>query len=65
MQFNNVSEFIYRIVSDLYGIELVNYLDDFIVIASSKEEGQWTQSMVINSLPDYRKRIFFDMKLVP
>ena len=50
MQFNKVSEFIYRILSYLYGIEIVNYLDDFIVIASSKEEAQWAQNMVINTL---------------
>ena len=37
MQFNKVSEFIYSILSDLYGIQIVNYLDDFIVVASSKE----------------------------
>ena len=45
MQFNKVSEFIYSILSDLYGIQIVNYLDDFIVVASSKEEAQWAQNM--------------------
>ena len=50
MQFNKVSEFIYNILSDLYGIQIVNYLDDFIVLASSKEEAQWAQNMVINTL---------------
>ena len=50
MQFNKVSEFIYSILSDLYGIQIVNYLDDFIVVASTKEEAQWAQSMVINIL---------------
>ena len=50
MQFNKVSEFIYSILSNLYGIQIVNYLDDFIVVASSKEEAQWAQNMVINIL---------------
>ena len=50
MQFNKVSEFVYSILSDLYGIQIVNYLDDFIVVASSKEEAQWAQNMVINTL---------------
>ena len=47
MQFNKVSEFVYNILSDLYGIQIVNYLDDFI---SSKGETQWAQNMVINTL---------------
>ena len=50
MQFNKVSEFMYNILSDLYGIQIVNYLDDFIVLASSEEEAQWAQNMVINTL---------------
>ena len=50
MQFNKVSKFVYRILSDLYGIQIVNYIDDFIVLASSKEEAQWAQNMVINTL---------------
>ena len=50
MQFNKVSEFIYRILSDLYGIQIVNYLDDFIVLASSEEETHWAQNMVITTL---------------
>ena len=50
MQFNKVSEFVYRILSDLYGIQIVNYSDDFIVLASSKEEAQWAQNMVIHTL---------------
>ena len=45
MQFNKVSELIYNILSDLYGKQIVNYLDDFIVLASSKEEAQWAQNM--------------------
>ena len=50
MQFNKVSEFIYIILSEPYGIQIVNYLDDFIVVASSKDEAQWAQNMVINTL---------------
>ena len=50
MQFDNVSEFIYRILSDLYGIQIVNYLDDFIVLSSSEDETQWAQNRVINTL---------------
>ena len=53
MQFNKVSEFIYNILSDLYGIQIVNYLDDFIVLASSEEETQWAQNMVINKVPGF------------
>ena len=34
----------------LYGVQIVNYLDDFIAVASSKEEAQWAQNMVINIL---------------
>ena len=37
MQFNRVSEFIYSILSDLYGIQVVNFLDDFI--AARKPNG--------------------------
>ena len=37
MQFNKVSEFVCSIFSYFNGIQIVNYLDDFIVIASSKE----------------------------
>ena len=50
MQFNKVSEFVYIILSDLYSIQIANYLDDYIVVASSKEEAQWAQNMVINTL---------------
>ena len=50
MQFNKVSEFVYDILSELYGIQIVNYLDDFIVLTSSKEETQWALNMVINTL---------------
>ena len=50
MQFNRVSEFIYSILSDLYGIQVVNYLDDFIVVAISCEEAEWAQNTVINTL---------------
>ena len=50
MQFNKVSEFVYSILSDLYSILIANYLDDYIVVASSKEEAQWAQNLVINTL---------------
>ena len=34
MQFNEVSEFVYSILSDLHSIQIVNHLDDFFVLAS-------------------------------
>ena len=40
--------FVYNILADMYNIQAVNYLDDFIVIGATLEEATWAQKVVIN-----------------
>ena len=41
---------VYNILVDMYDIQTVNYLDDFIVIGATLEEATWVQKVVIKVL---------------
>lgn len=45
-----ISEFIYNVLSDRYGITVVNYLDDFAAISRSFDEGLFAQNCIIKLL---------------
>ena len=45
--FNKISGFVYNILADMYNIQAVNYLDDFIVIGATLEEATWAQKVNI------------------
>ena len=45
--FDKISGFVYNILTDMYNIQAVNYLDDFIVIGDTLEEATWAQKVVI------------------
>ena len=40
MAFNSISNFIFSILTDVYNLQAVNYLDDFIVVSLTEEEAQ-------------------------
>lgn len=42
-----ISEFIYNILSDMYGLDIVNYLDDFAAISSSYDKALHAQNCII------------------
>ena len=48
--FNLISSFIYDTLTNVFSIRVVNYLDDFIVIAPSHEECMFAQSRVVDLL---------------
>ena len=48
--FDKISGFVYNIMADMYNIQAVNYLDDFIVIGATLEEATWAQKVVIKIL---------------
>ena len=48
--FDKISGFVYNILADMYNIQAVNYLDDFIVIGATLEEATWAQKVVIKIL---------------
>ena len=45
--FDKILGFVYNILADMYNIQAVNYLDDFIVIGATLEEATWAQKVVI------------------
>ena len=48
--FDKISGFVYNILADMYNIQAVNYLDDFIVIGATLEETTWAQKVFIQIL---------------
>ena len=48
--FDKISGFVYNILADMYNIQAVKYLDDFIVIGATLEEATWAQKVVIKVL---------------
>ena len=48
--FDKISGFVYTILADMYNIQAVNYLDDFIVIGATLEEATFAQKVVIKVL---------------
>ena len=50
MIFNSISNFVYSILTDIYNLQTVNYLDDFLVLGHTKEEAQLAQNIVIKIL---------------
>ena len=50
MVFNSISNFVYSILTDVYNLQAVNYLDDFLVLGHTKEEAQLAQNIVIKTL---------------
>lgn len=42
-----ISEFIYNVLSDRYGLLIVNYLDDFAAVSRSYDEGLFAQNCMI------------------
>ena len=51
--FDKISGFVYNILADMYNIQAVNYLDDFIVIGATLEEATWAQKVVLRYLGFY------------
>ena len=47
MVFNSISNFVYSILTDVYNLQAVNYLDDFLVLGHTKEEAQFAQNRPI------------------
>lgn len=45
-----ISDFIYNILTDRYGLNVVNYLDDFAAISPTYQEGLFAQNYIINLL---------------
>ena len=43
MAFNSISHFIYSVLTDIYNLQTVNHLDDFIVLGHTKVEAQLAQ----------------------
>ena len=50
MVFNSISNFVYSILMDVYNLQAVNYLDDFLVLGHTKEEAQLAQNIVIKTV---------------
>ena len=50
MIFNSISNFVYSVLTDVYNLQAVNYLDDFLVLGHTKEEAQLAQNIVIKTL---------------
>ena len=50
MVFNSISNFVYSILTDVYNLQAVNYLDDFLALGHTKEEAQFAQNIVIKTL---------------
>ena len=50
MVFNSISNFVCSILTDVYNLQAVNYLDDFLVLGHTKEEAQFAQNIVIKTL---------------
>ena len=50
MAFNSISNFVYSVLTDVYNLQTVNYLDDFLVLGHTKEEAQLAQNIVIKTL---------------
>ena len=48
--FDKISGFVYNILADMYNIQAVNYLDDFIVIGATLDDTTWAQKVVIKIL---------------
>ena len=50
MAFDSISNFVYSVLTDIYNLQAVNYLDDFIVIAHAKVEAQMALNIAIKLL---------------
>ena len=50
MIFNSISNFVYSVLTDVYNLQAVNYLDDFLVLGHTKEEAQLAQNIVVSTL---------------
>ena len=50
MIFNSISNFVYSVLTDVYNLQAVNYLDDFLLLGHTKEEAQLAQNIVIKTL---------------
>ena len=47
MVFNSIPNFVYSVLTDVYNLQAVNYLDDFPVLGHTKEEAQFAQNIGI------------------
>lgn len=45
-----ISEFIYNVLSEKYGLNVINYLDDFAAVSSSFQEGIFAQNCIVKLL---------------
>ena len=48
--FNYISNFVYDVLSNVYGLNVVNYLDDFITVAPSMVECNVARDTIVNVL---------------
>ena len=51
--FDKILGFVYNILADMYNIQAVNYLDDFIVIGATLEEATWAKKKVVINVLRY------------
>ena len=52
MYFNLISTFVYDVLTELYDLSVVNYLDDFIAVAPSYDECLVAQEKIVRDFWD-------------
>ena len=50
MAFNSISNFVYSFLTDVYNLQAVNYLEDFLVSGHTKVEAQFAKNIVIKTI---------------
>ena len=63
--FNAISNFIYDVASSKFGIKIINYLDDFLVIADTLEETLSSRDKVVELLRFLGFYVAFDKLIYP
>ena len=63
--FNKISCFIYDIMSNMYGLKIVNYLDDFLIISVSLECALRERGLVLDTLRFLGFHVAYDKLVYP
>ena len=63
--FNKLSTFIYDILTNIHGLMIVNYLDDFLAISNTMEESLRSRDLIVSTLRFLGFHVAFDKLIYP
>ena len=63
--FNYISCFVYDVLSERYGLKIVNYLDDFLIVSDSLENSLVERGLVLETLRFLGFHVAYDKLIYP